>query len=362
MGRQYQTIPVPLKQRLKELRVKALPLLVFFIAGFSVYQLWTDKVSSPGMIGEVVAGQSSVSSPKSGFLINFYYTRFDVVQQGQLIGQIMQIDSLVLNAQLELIRREIDYLRESLDPIIDEQRNILNFEDLKLEQMQSRIALVRVELQRRQTLANYNRIADLHDRQLVSEQEFESIRTELELLTVQSNELTELIDYLDIRIAEIEDVSGYGTRADRDPVQAAIKVQEQRMETILAESAPVPLYAPISGIISHIWHRQGEYVAEGNSILQIDSREPAFIVGFVRQPVSIQPYAGMEVEVRTRRPGRSFFKSNIEQVGGHIRIIDENMQRPGVFFESGLPVKIHVHSRGDIQLTPGEIVDIVMRP
>ena len=362
MARSYQPIPVPLKQRLKELRVKGLPLLVFFMAGVSVFYLWTDKVSSPGMIGEVVAGQAAVSSPKSGFLINFYYDRFDVVEQGQLIGQIMPKDSLVLNAQLDLVRAEIDYLRESLDPIIGEQRNLINFEELKLEQIQSRISLARVELERQQALANYNRIADLFERQLVSEQEYESIQTRLDLLTVQSDELRSLIDYLGTRIAEIEEMSGFDSRADRDPVLAAIKVQQQRMETILAESAPIPLYATISGIISQVWHRQGEYVAEGSSILHIQSEEPAFIVGYVRQPISIQPYSGMAVEVRTRRPGRTFFFSSIEQVGGHIQILEENMQRPGSFFESGLPVKIHIHGRDEIHLTPGEIVDVVMRP
>ena len=362
MSKRYTPIPVSFKQRLKELRVKALPLVVFIIAGISVYSLWTDKVSSPGLIGEVVAGHSAVSSPKSGFLMNFYYDRFDVVQQGQLMGQIMQADSLILNARLDLVRAEIDYLRESLDPIIGEQRNLLNFEDLKLEQIQARISLARAELERQQTLANFNRVADLHERGLVSDQEFETIRTELDLLTVQSDEMRELIEYLSVRIAEIEEMSGFRNRADRDPVLAAIKVQEQRMETILAESAPVPLYAPISGIISQVWHKQGEYVAEGTSILHIESREPAFIVGFVRQPFSIQPYSGMEVEVRTRKPGRAFFNSNIEQVGGHIRLIEDNLQRPGAFFESGLPVKIHIHNRNEIPLTPGEIVDIVMRP
>lgn len=362
MTKKYQPIPVPFKQRLKELRVKALPLFVFIIAGLTVSQLWTDKVRSPGLIGEVVAGQSTVASPKSGFLINFYYDRFDMVQQGELMGQIMQTDSLVLNARLDLVRAEIDYLRESLDPIIDEQRNILNFEDLKLEQIQTRITLAKTELQKQQVAANFNRVADLYERNLVSDQEFETLQTELNVLTMQADEMRELISYLSIRIAEIEEMSGFRNRADRDPVLAAIKVQEQRMEAILAESAPVPLYAPISGVISQVWHRQGEFVAEGTSILHIESKEPAYVIGYVRQPISILPYAGMDVQVRTRKPGREFFYSTIEQVGGHIRLIDENLQRPGAFFESGLPVKIHIHNHEQILLTPGEIVDVVMLP
>lgn len=41
-------------------------------------------------------------------------------------------------------------------------------------------------------------------------------------------------------------------------------------------------------------------------------------------------------------------------------MIEDQLQRPGALYESGLPVKISILRRGDIDLTPGEIVDIVI--
>ena len=114
MKKTYEPIPIPLKQRLRELRVRALPVFVFIGVGIAVIFLWTDKVSSPGMIGEVIADRSVISSPDNGTLINFYYEPFDYVEEGQLLGQILRQDTLLLSARLNLIHSEIDLIQEGL--------------------------------------------------------------------------------------------------------------------------------------------------------------------------------------------------------------------------------------------------------
>ncbi len=362
MSRSYEPIPIPLKQWIRELRVRVLPFLVFIGVGVVVAFLWTDKVASPGMMGVVVADSSSVSSPDHGILINFHTEPFDVVQEGQLLGQIKRQDSLLLNAQLNLIRSEIELIQQNREPVTGEQRARMDLEDLKIEEINTRISLARTELEQRQAEADYHRIAELWGRDLVAEQEYETARTTLDLLNVQVQEYRGLVEYLSERIVELEEFTGYHTRADRDPVLAAIKVQEQRMEMLLAESAPIPVYASMSGVISFVSLKSGEYARAGDQILHIESREPSYIVGYLRQPFSIEPEAGMAVQVRTRKPGRAFFDSRIEQLGGHVQVMDGQLQRPGATFESGLPVKVPITDTGDIQLNPGEIVDIVLRP
>lgn len=362
MSIKYEPVPIPLKQWIRELRVRVLPFLVFIGVGVVVAFLWTDKVASPGMIGVVVADSSSVSSPDHGILINFHTEPFDVVEEGQLLGQIMRQDSLLLNAQLNLIRSEIELIHENREPVTGEQRARMDLEDLKIEEINTRISLARTELEQRQAEADYRRIAELWERDLVAEQEYEMAKTTLDLLNVQVREYRDLVVYLSDRIEELEEFTGYHTRADRDPVLAAIKVQEQRMETLLAESAPIPVYAPMSGVISSVSIKSGQYTRAGEHILHIESRDPSYIIGYLRQPFTIEAEAGMEVQVRTRKPGRAFFESQIEQLGGHVQVMDAQLQRPGAMFESGLPVKVPITHTGDIQLTPGEIVDIVLRP
>lgn len=356
----YEPIPIPLKQKLREFRVNAIPLLVFVVSGFIVASLWSDEVSTPGMIGEVISDSSRVASPVDGMLFNFYYEPYDYVESGQLLGQIVRSDSLLVNAMINEVKAEIDLISESMDLTTGEQRTRIDLEDLKIQEINTRISLAETELIRSRVRSDFNRVSELWERELISDQEYELTETELEMLNVQVREYEDLLTYLNERIEELEEYTGYLTRDDRDPVMAAIKIQEQRIQAILAEYAPIPVYASLSGVISRVNYNSGEFVRMGEEILKIESQDPNYIVGYLRQPFSVDPVSGLEVQVRTRRAGRAFFNSTIEEIGGHIRMVDPHLQRPGAIFETGLPVKISVANRGEIELNPGEIVDIVM--
>ncbi|MDR9366346.1 MAG: HlyD family efflux transporter periplasmic adaptor subunit [Balneolaceae bacterium] len=360
--KKFEPIPIPWEQRLRELRVRVLPIIVFLCVGAAVIYLWRDTTSHPTLIGQVVGERSAISSPVDGTIINFYYEPFDEVNQGELLGQVFPRDSVFLQSQLNLIRAEIERIEQTREPVLAEQRVRLDLEDLKISQMETRISLAQARLQQQQAESEFERFENLRNRELISEQRFDSVQTKLELFNVQVREYQNMLEYYSDRIREIEDYTSYGDRADRNPVLAAIKVQEQQMEAILAEFGPTPFYAPISGVISSVQNAGGEFVSRGDSLLVIESREPTHIVGYVRQPFTQTPEVGMNVQVRTRKANRTFFDSQIEEVGGHVRLLRRNLQRPGAIFESGLPIKIAMADSIDLNLMPGELVDIVLSP
>lgn len=362
MAQQFDPIPIPMKQRLRELRVRVLPVIVFLCVGAAVVYLWRDTTSHPTLIGQVVGKRAALSSPVDGTIINFYYEPFDNVQEGQLLGQVFPRDSVYLQAQLDLIQAEIERIKQTREPVLAEQRVRIDLEDLKISRMETRISLAQARLQKQQAESEFERFEDLWNHELISEQRFDSVRTKLELFNVQVQEYENMLDYYAGRIREIEDYTSYGDRGDRNPVLAAIKVQEQQMEAIFAEFGPTPFYAPVSGVISSIQNAGGEFVSRGDSLLVIESREPTHIVGYVRQPFAQTPEVGMNVQVRTRKADRTFFDSQIEEIGGHIRLLQRNLQRPGAIFESGLPVKIAMADSINVELMPGELVDIVLSP
>lgn len=362
MAKKFEPIPIPWKQRLREIRVRFVPVLVFVCVGAAVIYLWRDTTSHPTLIGQVVGNKATVSSPVDGTLINFYYDEFNEVSEGQLLGQVFPRDSVFLKAQLDLIRAEIDRIRQTHEPVLEEQRVRINLEELKISQMEARISLAQARIQEQQAKAEYERFEDLWNRDLISRQRFDSVQTKLTLFEVQVDEYQNILGYYENQIQEIEEYTSYSDRGDRNPVLAAIKVQEQQMEAILAEFGPAPFYAPISGVISSIQNAGGEFVSRGDSILVIESRTPTHIVGYVRQPFSQIPEVGMNVQVRTRKADRTFFDSTIEEVGSHVRLLQRNLQRPGAIFESGLPIKIAMADTANVQLIPGELVDIVLAP
>jgi len=362
MAQQFDPIPIPLKQRLRELRVRVLPIVVFLCVGAAVIYLWRDTTSHPTLIGQVAGKRAAVSSPVDGTVINFYYEPFQNVKEGQLLGQVFPRDSVFLKARLDLIRAEIERIKQTREPVLAEQRVRLDLEDLKINRMETRISLAEARLQKQLAETELKRFEELWNRDLISRQRFDSVRTKLNLFDVQVEEYQNMLDYYAERINEIEEYTSYGDRSDRNPVLAAIKVQEQQMEAILAEFGPTPFYAPITGVISSVQNTGGEFVSQGDSLLVIESREPTHIVGYVRQPFAQTPEVGMNVQVRTRKADRTFFGSRIEEVGGHIRLLQRNLQRPGAIFESGLPIKIAMVDTVDVDLMPGEIVDIVLVP
>lgn len=362
MSRQYDPIPIPFHQRLKQFRVQILPVLVFLSVGVVVVMLWEQKMSSPGFIGKVVGEQSLVSSPGDGVLIDLETEEFSTVSRGQRLGQLFRSDSTYIQAQMNAIQAEINYLRQSLDPIIGDQRSRIDYEELKIEEIQKKIDLGSLQIEKQQAESDFNRALELRKRDLISEQEFELSQTRLNLLQDQVEETTALIEHLGNRLNELEETGRLATRSERDPLLAAIEVLEKELDVILAETGPLSITAPIDGVISMMKRKQNEYVSAGDSIFVIESMQPRHILGYIRQPFTVDPEVGMEVEIRSRKPQRQFFISSIEEIGGHIRMIEPNMQRPGAMFESGLPVKVSIPENVDMALTPGEIVDIVLRP
>ncbi|MDR9418815.1 HlyD family efflux transporter periplasmic adaptor subunit [Gracilimonas sp.] len=143
-------------------------------------------------------------------------------------------------------------------------------------------------------------------------------------------------------------------------VNAAIDVLEKELTVVEEELKPRIIYAPITGKISNIYKGDGEFVRAGESIFGIESTEPKYILGYVRPPFTVKPEPGVKVQVRTRRPDRSYFASEITKVGGQIKFIERGLVRPGLNSESGLPVQIKVVHSEELKLYPGEYVDIVL--
>lgn len=357
---EFKPIRIPWKQRYREIRVRLIPLLMFLSIAGVVFYLWEERIQSPGMIGEVVAETSVISSPDQGLLTRFSINRFDEVRTGELIGEVVIAHPERVQAQMDIILSEIEVIKQSLDPVINEERNRLNIQNLIVDQMQQRISLAEARLTYRQSQADYNRSEQLFEQGLISEQEYELAQMELETSQVRVEQKEELIQSIEESLSTIRDFGDYSTDAERDPIAASIQMQERRLESLEKELEPRLLHSPASGVVSQVYHRSGEFIESGTRIIEIEAREPSYIIGYVRQPFTIQPEVGMQVEIRPRKPGRNFVISHISKLGGHITLIDNHLQRPGAFTESGLPVQIALAEDDDIQFTPGEIVDIVM--
>lgn len=360
MAKKYTPIPIPLSQRLREFRVRGIPILIFLIVAGIVALLWNDRVHSPGFMGKVVADSASVQSPANGIVDQLFISSYDEVEKGDPVARIIRADSAYIKARLDLVRLQVEEMEAGFEPIQNMQRNAIDFENLKLDKVDNQIELASLNIRRNRLSTEYERAKSLFGQGGISEEEFQRIESEYLQVESQVEQTEELILQLEESIANLEP---YMQSEDlQSPFLTAIRAREQELMVIEEELKPATVYAPIDGVISDIYKHNTQYVNAGEIIFGIESKDPAYIAGFVRQPIRTIPEPGMNVQIRTRKPGREMFNSHILRVGGQIKSIDPNLQRPGAFNEIGLPVQIAIEQTGDIQLVPGEIVDLVMSP
>jgi multidrug resistance efflux pump len=126
---------------------------------------------------------------------------------------------------------------------------------------------------------------------------------------------------------------------------------------------PLPLVAPIDGVISAVLKHPGEMVEAGDAVLRITSKHAERLTGFLRQPLSFEPKPGMVAEVRTRNsPRRSAF-TTITGVGAAMEAIPPSLLAAMHLPEKPAPehaLRIHLAVPRGFPLRPGEHVDIIV--
>ena len=124
---------------------------------------------------------------------------------------------------------------------------------------------------------------------------------------------------------------------------------------------PIALTSPLEGVVTKISKIPGEIVAAGEPILTISAPQPDRIIGFLRQPMIIEPKEGMVVEVRPRARIKGTFESRIEKIAPQLAPIRGSLLPVGqTRLELGLPIIIAMPDK--LKLYPGEIVDLTIHP
>ncbi len=358
MPNNMEKIPVPASQKWREIRVRLLPVLVFLVVALVVAFLWKDRVDATNMVGHVVGKQAEVRSPQSGSLADLTVSAFDSVTAGDPIGRLITTDPKIVEAELAVILAEIELIRLTMDPYADQQRNLLNYESMHIDLMENRARLGIAEIRKQSAEREFRRLQDLYERDLTSEELLERAETEYLSLEEEVVAISRLVERLENRLEGIDLEDLLAAWEEDDPKAAAIEVQRRNIERIKAEMMPLVLHAPVSGQVAAIHKMSGEYVDQGEMILQIHSPQPDYIVAHLRHPIITKPEPGMEVLVRKQDRDRSEAIMEIANVGVQLETIEEmGMLFPDQPFETrGLPVRIAINY--DLDLTPGEVVDM----
>jgi multidrug resistance efflux pump len=361
-------IRTPLKQRLRVLRHRWLPVLTMLVVVLAVSLMWRHMARPTSFVAMVETIQTVVMSPDAGLLTNIAIAPLQEVRAGDLIAEIITTDPRTVNSRLSVLRGRMQLMEMELDPILNRQRSALDYERLVVDcaQIKVELATARVNLERAKNSFERNEklfkdsllSADLYDESLKGKQALEVEVSEKEKIVALTEKSLERLSYM---------ADTFVPGGENDPLKAALAIEEEKMKVFQAKMKPVELQAPIDGIATILHKRPGEQVLPGEAIVTITSRKAERIVGYLPQAFPINPKVGMKVEVATRSPlslHRTKGMATITGVSPHLESITNAFLRPGGP-QSTVPVMgriVSVSLPADLNLLPGQPLDITLLP
>jgi multidrug resistance efflux pump len=355
------SIPIPPRYRWQSFRLRILPFIVLGVCFGASALLWKGHLSGPTMFGQAEPVLADVSSYKPGVVAELTVTRFQRVKAGDSVGKVLVTEPNILSSSLAVIQSEIDLLRSEMKPVLTQQRNAIDYNQLRLDWMRQRtqLATARVNLQLAET--EYHRMDELFKEQIVSARVFDEAKANRDRLQREVAELEGVVNACEQSFQQLQLTNATEiAKVSDEPLRAAIKVQEAKLRLTEAELSPRPLKAPIDGIVTMVYHRAGEAVTAGQPIVAISTLEPVRIVGYLRPPLRNEPKAGMRVEVRTRGLRRTAGEAKVLEVGTQYESIPAPLLGPIKFsnLELGLPVNISLPA--NLSIRAGELVELTL--
>lgn len=358
MQQYNQKIPIPPGMKWREVRVRIFPFLTFLLVAVVVAWFWRERVDAANMVGRVVGKQAEIRSPQPGSLADLAVTAFDNVEAGDVVGRLITTDPKIIEAELAMVLAQMELLRLSRDPFVDQQRNLLNYESMQVDLMENRARLGIARIRKEQARREFERLESMARRGLAAEEIVEQAETDYLTLMEEADVMEKLVSRLETRLENLnmEHIAELWNK--EDPLMAAFQVHQRTIEKIEAEMMPVILKAPVSGMVAEVYKLNGEFVDQGEPILRIHSPQADYILAHVRHPLQIYPEPGMQVLVRKqgRRPQEAIME--IASVGVQMENIEEfTALFPNQPFETtGLPVRVAISH--ELNLMPGEVVDL----
>jgi multidrug resistance efflux pump len=337
-------IPIPPRQQWHDLRRRVVPVVVFCTVIVVIACLWNSHVAAPTLVGQAETQIAAVSSYKPGVLVGLTVNRFQSVKAGDVIGRVLITDPQVLESSLAVIRSEIELLRVNLAPVAMQQRNAINYVQLRLDWMKERtdLATARINLQLNEV--QFHRYEEALKNDAVTVEQRDIAQAAYQASQHQVEELTTLVSecersFNDLQVTNHADLS----KISDAPLRAAIAVQESKLRQTEAELDPLTLKAPIDGVVTMIFHWSGEAV-----------------IGYLCPPLALEPVVGDRVEIHTRGRHRVSAFAQIQAVGAQFEPLPPVLCGPVQFNLAQLGLPLDISLPANLNLHPGELVDVTV--
>ncbi len=310
-----EPIPSPPGHLVREFCHRALPVIAFVSAGVGAAFLWNQRFTGTLLHGEVEPIRASVTTLEGGTVLRLHVERWQEVTNGQPIATVQVIDPDAVGRSIEILQSELQILRSRM--ALDESRNDQNLEGLRVRWLESRVQLATSRVQLENARRDLERTQRLFKDRIVAESELDNARTFHEALKVEVDERSTLVDGLDASLQRLD----AGNQEDRGNSLGVIDRSLAAQEQQLKDEGTIQLRAPMAGLVKSIAVTVGERIGAGTEVAVVASPRSDRIIGYIRQPLVIEPHPGMAVEIRTRGAVRQVGHSQISNVGADLELV-----------------------------------------
>lgn len=346
-------IPTPASQRWREFRIQVLPFAIFILILCAIVYLWRSYVRPSGMVGFAETNMVNVTSLSDGMLTDLFVERWQNVTAGQEIAVVVNTDPDLIKAQLLVARTELNLMRARLKADVD--RIAQGYQQIKIDISKERVEREIAAINLVNASTNFARVAELFQSKNASPADYDTAKARKDALEAEVRERTKFIAELE---ASLVSATNGVSVAGNELVDAAIDAKAAEIDLMLK---PTTLKAPISGMVSHVFHVKGERILRGMPLVAISDPETKRIIGYLRQPVIDVPSTNDLVEITTSSQPRRFGQGKVLNVGAQLEPINSALLSVDTRrMEVGLPILISVPT--GLRLLPGEYVSLTILP
>ena len=349
-------VPSPPEHHWRQFRINVIPGLTFVAVLVATVWLWGKNLASPLVMGQAESVISEVVSPRPGRIEQLKVTLYQDVKKDEIIAVVDATEPLVLTNTIAVIRAEMDLIRAEAG--LDNGDKV-RLADFRLSWMIRRAELATAQAQLTYARQSLDKALALEAAKIDSTDTLQIAQRDYDQLALQVEQMKLAVDVAEKSWRALDSASA----ADDPPAtKAALAVAEKKLGLAEAQLQPIVLRAPIDGRISKIDKMAGAMVVEGIPIVTIASTKPDRIIGYVGQPIRVQPKVGMRAEIRSRGIVRKTGEAKVLEVGPRMELFDAPLRIRGMggSQERGLPIMISIPP--DMSFFPGELVDIRLLP
>lgn len=356
-------IPTPPGQRWREFRIQVLPILVFACTVAAIFYLWRAYVLPPTLVAQVEPVTREIRAQQAGLLTNLLVERFQAVNEGDLIARIIVTDPRQMDARLQMVRSQISLAQLELGTLVDRERLAFDYQNLRSEYMrqQTELSIARAQLPHQEYDVELARA--LLAENVVSQFEYRRLLSIMEATKARIAQLSTNITHFEQQLETAAPIGALASTTAEELRAALSRLETEREKIESIGVDPIPLRAPISGIVMAIYRRPGENLLEGEPIATITGPNSERMIGYLRQPYAFNPEPGMTVRVRTRSWNRLEAEAQVTGVGAQFEVITNiAFLRPNsTMFEFGLPVSFSIPDELKSVVLGGEQVDVIFQ-